>query len=63
MAKRDLAYAYNLAGDLDRAATYATEAVDTATSTPADWFRPATRERVLQPAASSSATSGFGRGA
>jgi hypothetical protein len=49
MAKRDLAYAYNLAGDLDRAATYATEAVDTATSTPADWFRPATRERVLGP--------------
>ncbi len=49
MAKRDLAYAYNLAGDLDRAATYATEAVDTATTTPADWFRPATRERVLGP--------------
>jgi CHAT domain-containing protein len=49
MAKRDLAYAYNLAGDLDRAATYATEAVETATSTPADWFRPATRERVLGP--------------
>ena len=50
MAKRDLAYAYSLAGDLDRAATYATEAIETATTTQADWFRPATRAQVVGPA-------------
>ena len=50
MAKRDLAYAYSLAGDLDRAATYAAEALDTAATTPAEWFRPATRAQVVGPA-------------
>jgi CHAT domain-containing protein len=50
MAKRDLAYAYSLAGDLDRAATYATEALETAATTPVEWFRPATRAQVIGPA-------------
>ena len=50
MAKRDLAYAYSLAGDLERAATYATEALDVAGATPADWFKPASRAQVLGPA-------------
>jgi CHAT domain-containing protein len=49
MAKRDLAYAYSLAGDLDRAATYAREAIAEAPPQ-ADWFRPATPAQVLGPA-------------
>jgi CHAT domain-containing protein len=49
MAKRDLAYAYSLAGDLDRAATYAQEAIAVAPAQ-ADWFRPATPAQVLGPA-------------
>jgi CHAT domain-containing protein len=49
MAKRDLAYAYSLAGDLERAATYAREAIAEAPPQ-ADWFRPATPAQVLGPA-------------
>src|SRR5437762_11397459 len=49
MAKRDLAYAYSLAGDLERAASYARQAIDEAPSR-ADMFRPATPGQVLGPA-------------
>lgn len=50
MAKRDLAYAYSLAGDLDRAATYATEALDAAATTHTEWFKPSSRAQVVGPA-------------
>src|SRR5947207_623350 len=49
MAKRDLAYAYNLAGDLERAASYARQAIDEAPPR-AEMFRPATPGQVLGPA-------------
>jgi CHAT domain-containing protein len=50
MAKRDLAYAYSMAGALDRAEQLASESIAEAQATRPESFQPATRGQVLGPA-------------